>query len=729
MSTFEERIVAKREAINRAPRVFPKPMNAEGQQLAVSDYFGENAFDATTSKWIPKAIRRNVKKVIHSRQRLEKDQAEVIASAVTSWAISKGCTHFCHWFQPLTGGTAEKHDAFLSFEDGQPIETLTVSQLLQGEPDASSFPNGGARSTFEARGYTTWDLSSPMFMMTGPNGKTLCIPTAFVSYTGESLDNKTPLLKSLSYLSEQASRFYRLIDEKVNSVFTTVGCEQEYFLVDKALYYTRPDLVMTGRTVLGASSEKNQQLDDHYFGIIPERVMSFMQELDQELYKLGIPAKTRHNEVAPGQYEIAPIFNDANVAADQNQLIMATIKSVAEKHSLIAILHEKPFAGMNGSGKHVNWSISDDKGRNKLEPGKDPSFNLTFLASVSIVLRAVHDHAAALRMSIASVGNDHRLGANEAPPAIISVFLGDALEKIFEGLVQGKSLPEGKSKVLMDVGAQQLMSLMKDNTDRNRTSPFAFTGNKFEFRAVGATMPVNLPVSVLNAAVAESFKDAGDFLESQIGGGAPMEDALYDLIERNAQHAHKVIFNGDGYSEEWVAEAENRGLPHLRTTPEALEVLKDEKLTQFLVDSGVMNRAELKMRYNVLIERYNTLRHIEFETLLNLVKQSILPATLSYKKTLAESIKLAKDIGMSADIETKIYKELDSHMAVVVTSANKLQNALKESKLEDSQWAREIVQELLPTSVELADQCAALEVMIPDQLWPLAKFQELLFMK
>lgn len=729
MSTFEERIVAKREAISRRSRVFEKPVNSHGQPLAVSDYFGDNAFDATKSKLIPKGIRRNVKKVIHSRQRLEKDQAEVIAAAVTSWAIAKGCTHFCHWFQPLTGGTAEKHDAFLSFEGSEPIETLTVSQLLQGEPDASSFPNGGARTTFEARGYTTWDLSSPMFIIEGPNGKTLCIPTAFVSYTGESLDNKTPLLKSLSYLSEQATRFYQLIDEKVSSVFTTVGCEQEYFLVDKALYYTRPDLVMTGRTVLGASSEKNQQLDDHYFGIIPERVMSFMQELDQELYKLGIPAKTRHNEVAPGQYEIAPIFNDANVAADQNQLIMATIKSVAEKHDLVAILHEKPFAGMNGSGKHVNWSISDDKGRNKLEPGKDPSFNLTFLASVSIVLRAVHDHAAALRMSIASVGNDHRLGANEAPPAIISVFLGDALEKIFEGLVSGGSLPEGKSKVAMDVGAQQLMSLMKDNTDRNRTSPFAFTGNKFEFRAVGATMPVNLPVSVLNAAVADAFKNSSDFVQEQIQNGKPMEDALYSLIERNAKHAHKVIFNGDGYSDEWVAEAESRGLPHLRTTPDALGVLRDEAATQFLVDSGVMNRAELKMRYNVLIERYNTLRQIEFETLLNLVNQSIIPAAISYKTMLAQNIKSAKDLGMEADSEMNIYQDITSKLNVVVEKSQVLHKALKNEASDDTGRARSIVEDMLPTSFEVADAVLGLELVIPDHLWPLAKFQELLFMK
>ena len=729
MSTLEDRSNAKRQAIGRTVRTFQPPLDANGNPIPVSEYFGDNAFDATKASVIPKAIRKEVKEFIHSRQALSKDKVEVIAAAVTNWAISKGCSHFCHWFQPLTGGTAEKHDAFLSFEDSKPIEKLTVSQLMQGEPDASSFPNGGARSTFEARGYTTWDLSSPMFIMESANGKTLCIPTAFISYTGESLDNKTPLLKSLSYLSKEASRFYNLIGEDVKSVHTSVGCEQEYFLVDKALHHARPDLLMTGRTVFGAASTKNQQLDDHYFGIIPSRVMAFMQELDHELYKLGIPAKTRHNEVAPGQFEIAPIFCEANVAADQNQLVMATIKNVAEKHSFVAMLHEKPFAGINGSGKHVNWSITDDKGRNKLEPGLDPAHNLSFLASVSIVLKAVYDHSAALRMSIASVGNDHRLGANEAPPAIISVFLGDALAEIFEQLVEGKSLSESKSKVLMDVGATQLMNLMKDNTDRNRTSPFAFTGNKFEFRAVGATMPVNLPVSILNAAVATAFKDAADYVESALAKGEGKEEALFNLIVRDAQLSQKVVFNGDGYSDEWVAEAETRGLPHLRTTPDALAVLQDTQLTKFLVDGDVMNERELDMRYNVLIERYNGLRTIELNTLLNITHQSIIPVGLEYKKDIAVGIRATEDIGMKTDGEREIYELVDNTLANVFNHAKAMRSKLADMPTEESDCARYIVQELFPMSEELAGYCSELEVLVPDSKWPLPKFEELLFMR
>ncbi len=730
MPTIETRNNAKIESINRINREIDIPLDLDGNPMKVSDYYGENLFNVATSTDIPENVRKEILEVTTTGKRISKDHADVVANAVTKWAIEKGATHFCHWFQPLTGGTAEKHDAFLTIKDGKPIERLSVSQLLQGEPDASSFPNGGSRSTFEARGYTSWDLTSPMFITEGPNGKTLCIPTAFVSYTGEALDIKTPLLRSISKLSKEATRFLNLVGSKdVTRVDTTIGCEQEYFLIDKDFYYARPDLVMTGRTLIGSSAAKNQQLDDHYFGRIPDRVMGFMQELDMELYRLGIPAKTRHNEVAPGQYEIAPVFDVANVAADQNQLLMATIKAVASKHDFVAILHEKPFAGINGSGKHVNWSMSDSQGNNLLEPGQNPHQNLQFLATVAIVCEAVYRHAPALRMAIASAGNDHRLGANEAPPSIISVFLGHTLEKIFEAINSGKELSGNDGDTFLETGAQQLAHLLLDNTDRNRTSPFAFTGNKFEFRAVGSTAAVGFPTSILNAAVADVYRESADFVESEIKAGSNADVALMKLTSKWVKNAYSIIFNGDGYSEEWVKEAEKRGLPNLRTSAEALKVLKDASQTAFLTETGVFKKSELELRYEVLAERYNTLREIEFSTLLGMVNQSVIPAAIDYKKELGEVISRQKAINLECSVETEIYKKINFALESLYANTCNLTTALHGLKGSTEEISDRIANDLFPQSEVIANFCNELENIISDDLWTLPKFSEMLFLR
>ncbi|MCO4792324.1 MAG: glutamine synthetase III [Bacteriovoracaceae bacterium] len=730
MPTLETRTNAKIESTNRLLREIDIPIDTNGNPMKVSEYYGENVFNFATSTDIPENVRKEILNVASSGSKISKEHADIVANAVTKWATDKGATHFCHWFQPLTGGTAEKHDAFLTIKNGQAIERLSVSQLLQGEPDASSFPNGGSRSTFEARGYTSWDLTSPMFLTEAPNGKTLCIPTAFVSYTGEALDIKTPLLRSVSKVSNEVTRFLNLVGKKdVSKVDVTIGCEQEYFLIDKDFYYARPDLVMTGRTLLGCSSSKNQQLDDHYFGRIPDRVMGFMQELDLELHKLGIPSKTRHNEVAPGQYEIAPVFSAANVSADQNQIIMAVIKSVAAKHDFVAILHEKPFAGINGSGKHVNWSMSDNSGHNLLEPGENPHENLLFLSTVAIVTESVFRHAKALRMGIASAANDHRLGANEAPPSIISVFLGHTLEGIFENIYSGKKLSAKDGDTFLETGAQQLAHLLLDNTDRNRTSPFAFTGNKFEFRAVGSTAAIGFPVSILNAAIAEVYKESADFVESEIKAGASIDDALLKITTKWVKNAYSVIFNGDGYSSDWVDEAEKRGLPNLRTSAEALKVLTDEKESAFLVETGVFKRSELELRYEVLAERYNTLREIEFSTLISMVNQTVIPAAINYKTELSQIIQRQKSFNLECSVETEIYKKLNFALESLYANTNNLSATVDGLEGDTEGISDKIANDLFPQSEVVASFCAEVENLVPNTLWPLPKYSEMLFLR
>jgi glutamine synthetase len=727
------RTTSIREATDRAPREINLPKNEQGEFLKISDYYGINVFDIKTTSLISDSLKREVLEVSHSGKKLSKENAQTIAKAAMDWAKTNGATHFCHWFQPLTGATAEKHDSFLTFDDQDlPIEKLSSSQLMQGEPDASSFPNGGSRSTFEARGYTSWDMSSPMFLTDGSSGdgKTLCIPTAFVSYNGDALDIKTPLLRSITKLSNVATKFLNLIGAKdVTSVTTNAGPEQEYFLVDKSFYYCRPDLVMTGRTLFGSISSRNQQLDDHYFGTIPERVLSFMQELDLELHKLGIPSKTRHNEVAPGQFEIAPIFREANVATDQNQILMAVIKNVAERHSFIALLHEKPFAGINGSGKHINWSMSDNNGLNLFEPGKDPSQNNRFLAMVAMTVEAVNRHAEVIRSSISGHGNDHRLGANEAPPSIISVFLGDTLDKIFKSILAGKTFTSSGENTL-DIGAEQLSHLLKDNTDRNRTSPFAFTGNRFEFRAVGSSQNIGLPLSILNTAMAEVMEESNVILEKDIKGGMEIDTALTNLIRKWMGNSGKVVFNGDGYSDAWIKEAASRGLPNLKTTADALKVLTDPTKTAFLSRAGIFSENELLTRHNVLTERYVIHREIEFNTMIKLIHQYVLPAGFSYKEKLGNILANEKSFGVNSGVDNDIYKKLTFLMDSLYFTANDFNSKIEKlHSLDDVKVADKIANELLPISEVMAQYCIEIEELVPAQSWALPSYYDMLFLR
>ncbi len=729
-NVFNDQLADLRKTVtSRASRKFNVPLNNLGNAKKVSEYYGELTFDFKTSPDITEVTKKEIRDALENNRGIKKDHAEMIAKAVMDWAVSHGATHFCHWFQPLTGTTAEKHDAFFTLKNSKPIERLSAGQLLQGEPDASSFPNGGSRSTFEARGYTTWDLTSPMFLIESTNGKTLCIPTAFVSYNGESLDIKTPLLKSISKLSPVVTKFLNLAGHpESKSVIVTCGAEQEYFLIDKAFYYSRPDLVMTGRTLFGALSTRNQQLEDHYFGTIPDRILAFMQELDFDLHRLGIPSKTRHNEVAPGQYEMAPIFTEANVASDNNQIIMTTIKKVAEKHDLVAILHEKPFAGVNGSGKHVNWSLSDNNGLNLLEPGNEPQSNLRFLATVAITVEALCRHAKAIRMSISGAGNDHRLGANEAPPSIMSAYLGDTLEKIFTAIIEDKSFTARENNV-MDLGTSQLAHLLQDNTDRNRTSPFAFTGNKFEFRAVGSSQAIGFPLTILNAAVTDVFIDANNFLEESQKNGMSVNESLLALIKKFYNNSKHVVFNGDGYSQKWVEEAQKRGLPNLRTTPEALDTMREMKNYEFLIKGGIYKKEEIETRYNVLLERYIKLREIELDTLVDLVHQFVIPSAISYKMALTKVLKGQRMFEIPGVFEMAVYKRLTTKVDELHMLTNKIVEALTADHHDHHQFAIKIANELMPTAAAIALACNELEELIPHNCYMLPKYYDMLFLK
>ena len=728
MSAKNERFRARNLAVHRPERKVEFPKDTDGRHLRISEYYGKNIFDFRTAKEIPESVKKELISIANTNKPLTKEMADVVAKAALEWALSRGATHYCHWFQPLTGNTAEKHDSFLDIKNGEAIENLSASQLMQGEPDASSFPNGGSRSTFEARGYTSWDLTSPMFLVSGTNGKTLCIPTAFISYTGQALDIKTPLLRSEVALSNAACRFLKAIGQETTHVQSNCGSEQEYFLVDKAFFYARPDLVMTGRTLFGSLSAKNQQLDDHYFGDISERVMSFMQELDFELHKLGVPSKTRHNEVAPGQYEIAPIFDRTNVAADLNQILMSTLSRVAHKHEFEVLLHEKPFAGINGSGKHLNWSLSTVEGDNLLNPGEKPEENYRFLTVCSAVNEAVFRHGGMIRDAIASAGNDHRLGANEAPPSIISTYLGDTLEKIFSAIKEGKTFTSD-DECTMDLMATQLANLSKDNTDRNRTSPFAFTGNKFELRACGSEMAIGLPLSILNGAVAEVLNETADKIEKLMSSGKSSEAAMKEVTKEWVTHSYDVIFNGDGYSDEWIVEAEKRGLPNLKTTADALPLFMDKKSTNFLFEQKIYTQDELETRFHVLVERYNVIREIEFRTLIEMVNQHVIPAVLHYKKELGSVIRMQKDLSIESSVEKSIYKKINYATETLFTRVENLNNSINELAEDDEKRSHTIAETLMPLSEEIAELCNEIEEMVPDQLWTLPKYYDMLFLR
>ena len=696
------------------------------------EYYGENTFYFSEAKDIPEDIKLLLQEVIEGKRDLKREYVSILLDSLVKWAISKGATHFCHWFQPLTGGTAEKHDAFLDFDfenSGAVIEKLSVSQLLQGEPDASSFPNGGSRSTFEARGYTSLDLSSPMFLMEGVSSSTLCIPTSFVSYHGDSLDIKTPLLRSSNKLSESVTRFMNLIGHKdVNRIEVTCGAEQEYFLIDKHFYYARPDLVLTGRTLLGALPAKNQQLDDHYFASIPSRVLTFMEELDFQLHRLGVPAKTRHNEVAPGQFELAQIFREGNISSDNNQLVMSVIDKVAKKHGLIALLHEKPFAGVNGSGKHLNWSMSTNTGINLLDPGDSLQDNYTFMAILASIIKAVDKHSKIMRASIASHSNDHRLGANEAPPSILSVFTGraieDALIAIKKGQV-GKATEDG----VINLEANSLATLKKDNTDRNRTSPFAFTSNKFEFRAVGSKQAIGFPLSILNAAVSDIFAESNLFLEKGISEGKDVDDLLVELTRNYLESSERIIFNGDGYSEEWLHEAERRGLPNLKTTADALPLLLDKDEIKFLIDLGIFKESELELRFNALIEKYITSREIEFNALLDLVAQYVIPSAFEYKTSLLNIATAQKNLELESSVELGIIKKMNGSLKELCVEVDNLKIKMKSISENEILRAKEISSTLVPISEKIAALSVEIELIVPDNMWSLPKYFEMLFIK
>jgi glutamine synthetase len=719
-------------ATNRSPRKFDLPKDDLGRSLAVSDYFGQFTFGVKELKGvIPRADYDRFLELTQSGEGLEKDIADKIAKAVRNWAMEMGVTHFCHWFQPMTGLTAEKHDAFLSFSDeGTAIEKFSGSQLVQSEPDASSFPSGGTRTTFEARGYTAWDPTSPMFLMTTTNGKTLCIPSVFVSYTGNALDEKTPLLRSLEALGTKTLNLLHLLgDTGVKRVITTLGAEQEYFLIDRAYYNLRPDLVMTGRTLLGARPAKGQELEDHYFGSIPSRVQAFMQEVEFELYRLGVPAKTRHNEVAPGQFELAPIFEEANVSVDHNHLTMEILKKVAERHSFALLLHEKPFAGINGSGKHNNWSMSTDTGANLLEPGATPHQNLRFLTVLCAILKGVHKHNALLRASIASTGNDHRLGANEAPPAIMSVFLGEQLSMILNKIKSGEAI-ENPERAMISLGVAKIPAVSKDNTDRNRTSPFAFTGNKFEFRAVGSSASCSLPMAVLNSAVAEAIADITAQIKKRMDGGADRDKAALEVIREAVIATEAIRFEGNGYSAEWVTEAERRGLAHLRNTPEALQAFTYPATKQLFLEQGVLSEAELQSRHHVNVERYLKKTDIEIETMRMLVDSFVSPAMNAYLLTLAETAsKLAKVPGVDKSAQENALKKLADMAKELGEKRTAMESLYQGSHAAAGEEARAkvLADKVLPAMLSLRDVCDRIENSVGNGYWPLPKYREMLF--
>jgi glutamine synthetase len=688
--------------------------------LPENDVFGIDVFSPTVQRErLPKDVFEKLQASLSSGEALDPALADEVAMAMMEWALEKGATHYTHMFQPLTGSTAEKHDSF--FEpagEGKMIAGFSGKDLIQGEPDASSFPTGGVRATFEARGYTAWDPTSPAFILENPNGTLLCIPTAFASWTGEALDAKIPLLRSMDALSRSAIKALRLLgDEVADHVFTTVGPEQEYFLIDEQYYFERPDLISTGRTLFGAQPPKGHELDDHYFGSIPERVLAFMMESELEMRKLGIPVKTRHNEVAPAQYEIAPIFENSNVGSDHQQLLMQTLQNVARRYGLVCLLHEKPFAGVNGSGKHNNWSMGTDTGANLLNPGDTPEDNIHFLFFCTAVIQAVNKHQGLLRASVANIGQDHRLGANEAPPAIISIFLGAELERVFEAISTGEGDPNTPASYL-DLGATVLPQLPLDGGDRNRTSPFAFTGNKFEFRALGSSMSLAFPNTVLNTIAAEAIDELAGQLEEKLGAGTDMPEAVMELV-KDSYLANKVVcFNGDNYSEEWHAEAERRGLKNLRTTPEALpEVIAEQTVATF-ENYEVMSKRELDSRYDVWLEQYAMRANIEAEEAYAIAQTMILPAGL-------RQLGLISAAGVSA-LEGEVRELVDELVAGLgeLKEANAYPTEME--GLELAEYARD---RQLATMAKVRESADKLEKVVADDLWPLPKYEEMLFIK
>jgi len=728
MSTL--RFKALEASLSRTPRAVEAPSEK------ISGYYGINVFDnKAMAEYMPKDLYKSVQESIQKGNRIERKLMNHVAAAMKAWAMEKKVTHYTHWFQPLTGTTAEKHDAFFEpLNDNNVIERFDGSQLAQQEPDASSLPSGGIRNTFEARGYTAWDPSSPAFII----GKLLCIPTIYISYTGEALDYKTPLLKSLHAVDSAAVEVCQYFDKKVNKVSATLGWEQEYFLVDKALFAARPDLLLTGRTVFGHSPAKGQELSDHYFGSIPDRAQAYMNELEIECMKLGIPVKTRHNEVAPNQFECAPIFEEANLAVDHNQLLMDIMDKVARKHNFRVLLHEKPFANINGSGKHNNWSLSTNTGVNLLSPGKNPKSNLRFLTFLVNTIKAVHDHEKLLRACIATAGNEHRLGGHEAPPAIMSVFIGSELTQMLDTLVSkvkdDKALTaEEKTQLKLSIG--KIPEILLDNTDRNRTSPFAFTGNKFEFRAVGSASNCSSAMTVLNAIMAKQLKTFKADVDKLIKSGSKKDEAILRVLKKYTTSSKHIRFEGNGYSDEWVKEAEKRGLSHLRTTPDALEELGSKQAIALYEDLGVMTKRETLARQEIAFELYANLIRIEARILGDLAENHILPSAYKYQNQLIENVQGLKAIlspaefKEAASVQLGLVKDISSHAKVVKETVHEMVEARKRINQLDStkQRAKDYCDSIKPMFDKIRYSVDKLELIVDDEIWPLPKYRELLF--
>ncbi|MCH5185591.1 MAG: glutamine synthetase III [Oscillospiraceae bacterium] len=689
--------------------------------MSITEIFGSNVFNLTVMKErLPKDVYKAIKKTINNGTALDPEIADVVANAMKDWAIEKGATHFTHWFQPMTGITAEKHDSFIApTDDGKIIMEFSGKELIMGEPDASSFPSGGLRATFEARGYTTWDPTSYAFI----KDSTLCIPTAFCSYSGEVLDKKTPLLRSMEAVSKQALRVLRHFGSDATRVISYVGPEQEYFLTDSELYHQRKDLILTGRTLFGAKPAKGQELEDHYFGVIKERVSSYMKELDEELWKLGVLAKTKHNEVAPAQHELAPIFSTANIASDHNQLTMEIMKKVAERHNLVCLLHAKPFEGINGSGKHNNWSIGTNTGENLLKPGDDPISNKKFLIFLCATIRAVHKYGYQLRLSVATAGNDHRLGANEAPPAIVSMFLGEQLDEVIQAIKAGKTSID-KNEENIETGVDSLPVLKKDATDRNRTSPFAFTGNKFEFRMPGSSQSIAGINIVINAIVADVLSEYADRLDK----AEDVDAEIWNIIKDTLNEDEAVIFNGNNYSDEWVKEAEERGLPNLRTTADALPLFKSEESIKLYERLGIFTPIETSSRCDIMLEDYAKALHIEALTMIDMASRDILPACISYAASVAESVASQEAIGLSVSKQKAVAKEISELNEVLIDKTDALRKAMEGVGSDDPVKEAEYYKDnVIPAMEALREVADTLETKVDSEYWPMPTYTDLLF--
>ena len=713
-----------------AARNWNPQANGDFQHMNITEVFGEYTLTLEDLRErLPKIVWQELKKTVEEGQQLDLSVADAAALAMKEWATEMGATHFTHWFQPLTGATAEKHDSFITpNQGGGAVSEFSGKDLIQGEPDASSFPSGGLRATFEARGYTAWDPTSPVFLIENQNGKYLCIPTAFASWTGEALDHKTPLLRSIETLDEQTKRALALFGVESKRVTSTVGCEQEYFLIDQEFFYRRPDLMTSGRTLVGAKPPRGQELDDHYFGSIPDRVLSFMLEAERELYKLGIPVKTRHNEVAPGQFEVAPIFENCNIAADHQQLMMIVLKKIAKKYGFECLLHEKPFDGLNGSGKHLNWSLSTAEGMNLLEPGESPHENMQFLFFFSAVLSAVYKHQDLLRISIASASNDHRLGANEAPPAIISAYIGEQLEDIIKQLLNG-GLKKSMKSGLMGLGSPVLPTIPKHAGDRNRTSPFAFTGNKFEFRAVGSSQSVSFPIVVLNTAVSEAIDTMCTSLEKKMEE-KDLELSLKEVLVETMSEARDIIFNGDGYSDDWQKEAEKRGLLNLKSTAEALPHLINEKNINLFEKYDVMTAREIHSRLEIWSEQYVTNLNIEVDTTEAIARTMVYPAAVRYINELTKAVKETGELGLenngSKEMLTTVNGALNT-LGEAMIELKKVQDDLENESL--TELCVEYREKIIPAMGKIRDSVDYLERYTADDYWPLPIYREMLFVK